>query len=347
MATRSFAVFQDEPSAKRPLPLGRSASAAAVLMGPRTSRAENTHLSERSALAQVPEKENLHPTTGLGVGPASASKKRKASESGSVLATKMLAIASGEPGASKFKRSELKRKASVSGKAKSKREPAKKGTEVRKVIAGGDTTSSSVQKLPSLSLSRRPTKALEPVSEEVEDKTLVAPVAKRKSITQALIDARCYELTVSPLADVTDAYLQSSEPKKAEEVKDEDLPEYRTVKEKSGLETQIRDYFSPEGSRSDSILSVPSSTSVSSSFFGLADTLEAHALSFPVFRSEGNQDVPSTPKKLKRTSSLPSTPTEKEEARASIGPMLSTPERKELYATFTFTTPKSSPARFK
>ena len=72
------------------------------------------------------------------------------------------------------------------------------------------------------------------VTEEAEEKVTANEDAegekKAHSVAQSQIDGRCYDLTVSPLADVTDAYLQSSESKE-EEVKDEDLPEYRIVKE--------------------------------------------------------------------------------------------------------------------
>ncbi|THH11433.1 hypothetical protein EW145_g678 [Phellinidium pouzarii] len=350
MSSRTFSVFQDEPTVKRPLPLGRSASASAVLMSTSSARGENALSSIRTVIVPIPEKENLHPITGLGVGSTSASKKRKASESSSVLATKLLAKTS-DSGVCKAKRSELKRSSSLSVKTKTKREPVKepvkKGPEARKAAAGGD--GSSAQKV--LSLSRRPPKTLEPVSEETDDQAPAIQASKdeAKNITQAVIDARCYELTVSPLADVTDAYVQSSEalilsPKKVEEVKDEDLPEYRTVKEESGFETQIRDYFSSEGSRSGSISSFPSSSSVSTSFFDSVDAFQLHSSNFSNF--EKDQDVPSTPKKLKRSATLPSIPTQfKGISAPGDFPMLSTPERKELYATFTFTTPKSSPGR--
>lgn len=57
--------------------------------------------------------------------------------------------------------------------------------------------------------------------------------------------------------------------------------------------------------------------------------------------------LPTTPtKKLKRTASAPNTPKEAQEARASIAPLkLTTPERKQLYAAFTFMTPTTSPVK--
>ncbi|KAH8113874.1 hypothetical protein DFH11DRAFT_1544619 [Phellopilus nigrolimitatus] len=352
MSTRSFTVFQDEPSAPSipKAPLERSAST--VLRGPRGSL--NIPVLS-TPFVPLLEKENIHPVTGLGTGPATASKKRKASESGSVLATKVLAVtAVTAAGPSKPKRAELKRKASAvttTGKTKSK---AKKGSESKKVNSSSDITPSPTQKTPSLSLSRSSPKTLETVEEVPEEDTVSEkPTKAPKLLTQASIDARCYELTVSPLADVTDAYLQSSD-KKVEEMKDEDLPEYRLVQEESSFATKIRDYFSWEGSRSNSMSSLQSSSSAATSFFFSSDELEARSSGFSAFQSEDDGSaegtvVPVTPKKgLVRSTSLPSTPKETEEARESVGSaMLSTPERKELYALFTFTTPKSSPTKFK
>lgn len=112
--------------------------------------------------------------------------------------------------------------------------------------------------------------------------------------------------------------------------------------------SQIRDYFSSEGSRADSLPSLTSSASFTSSFIGSFDTFGSQR-STALNTVDEESDLPTTPtKKLKRTASATNTPKETEEARASIAPLkLTTPERKELYAAFTFMTPTTSPTKSK
>lgn len=228
MPARSFTVFQDaQPAAKPPTalrPLGRSASAAAVLT---TRRSGNNVVS-------LPEKENLHPLTGLSTSSAPLGKKRKASESSSVLAPKVLGVTgSSDANKVKPKHSELKRKASSqtnSGKSKVKRETSKENGEYKKRSVVGTTSSVRNSRSGSRSAS---TTILEAIEEEVATQIVHEEELhlETKSITQSLINSRCYELTVSPLADISDAYLQSSESKK-EVSRDED---FHAVKEVSAL----------------------------------------------------------------------------------------------------------------
>jgi hypothetical protein len=126
------------------------------------------------------DKENFHPVTGERAGHSnnSGSKKRKTS----VLATKVQPPSTTKKDA----QPEKKHKASTtstSTKGKVKRYgkvavTARKGTSKR-------TTSRKVSPMPRL-------------NEEEE--------AKKDHITQVDINARCYELTVQPLADVSQAY---------------------------------------------------------------------------------------------------------------------------------------------
>lgn len=366
MATRSFTVYRDAPSTsasstRQPglRPLGRSNSAAAVLASSRGAVGNAPSTS-------FPEKENVNPLTGLSLSSNSTKngKKRKASESGTVLATKVLAAAP-EP-VQKPARVPLKRRSTsvqlASTKAKLKRDSSKKK----------DNCSSG--QAPSLSISRSNSKGyLEPISEEPPSSP-ERPKAKSDSLTQAQIDSRCYDLTVSPLADVSSAFIQSPESskegkegKEKEEEEEEILVEYRIVKDKTNFANKIRDYFSPEGtlsssmssfssssSKTPSLISFPSESSMKSSLFDSLDD-------FDLFTGNDKFSIvnPETPKKarpLGRCASLPCPPFTPEskmpefpkvkEAPAALGPaMLSTPQRKELYALFTFSTPTSSPTK--
>ena len=246
--TYTFTVFQDaSPVKKRPAarPLGRSVSAAAVL----TSSARH---SENMNTISLPEKENLHPVTGLSLGASSASgKKRKASESSTVLAPKVLGVPADTAGSAKAKpkRSDLKRKASSqagSGKAKVKKEGAKKDGVEKKALSAAQTTSNSATSNSTpRPVSRAGSRIVsapilatieeEPATQKAEEDVTEAKV---KEVTQAQIDSRCYELTVSPLADVSDAYLQSSESETKVDttvVKDEKLSVDKTIKDVSAF----------------------------------------------------------------------------------------------------------------
>ncbi|KAG8216773.1 hypothetical protein J3R82DRAFT_7017 [Butyriboletus roseoflavus] len=195
MSVRSFTVFQDTPS---DLPQSHDDSDRPPLT-PSATDAAATLLSTLAAI----EKENLHPVTGQRAGPtvSSEAKKRKSS----ALATKVLVAPSSK------KHKELK--------AEQKR--------ARKPL--GTTRSFDAKKSGSKSSrSSRKTSPLPPVAEEKESQHRPA----RLSISQIDIDSRCYELTVSPLADVSEAYDATQE------------PDVHTEREKS-VEPAIRDYFPP------------------------------------------------------------------------------------------------------
>ena len=231
MSTRSFAVFQDTPSEESKQK--SSATVAENPLSPRTSSQENMRSTE-TILSPTMEKENLDPVTGLAVQPSTTGKKRKMSESSSILATKAISIpASSSSKASKGR--ELKRKSSTtsaSGK-KGKNGLSKKGSEGRVVLGCTENGSSSHvaagSRRPSRALSRQPTTILGSVPEEAHEEA-----DDISTVEQALINSRCYDLTVKPLADVSDAYLQSSEKPEVKD-EDEDLLEIRMVKEVSTL----------------------------------------------------------------------------------------------------------------
>ncbi len=119
------------------------------------------------------EKENLHPVTGTRSGAAtdSQSKKRK----NGVLATKLHI-----PSSTKKSRDSDSRKRKTTAPSSSK------------TLNGGRVT-----RLGALDLSK--------VEESVEPKQPC-----RDNVTQAEVDSKCYDLTVSPLADVSHAFDQVS-----------------------------------------------------------------------------------------------------------------------------------------
>jgi hypothetical protein len=172
MSVRSFTVFQDTPSV---LPQPHDDSDVRAM----TLSATDAAATLLSTLAAI-EKENLHPVTGQRAGPTAGSetKKRKTG----ALATKVLVVTSAK------KHKDLK------GEPKKTRKP---------LGSTGKPRSSDARKSSSKSSrSSRKTSPLPPVAEEQE--SLRQP--PRLSISQIDVDSRCYELTVSPLADVSEAY---------------------------------------------------------------------------------------------------------------------------------------------
>lgn len=253
MSVRSFAVFEDLPSTpvkSEGMALATKAGVAPLGLSVRPSFQENVPRIERCLGSPVTEKENIHPVTGLPTSSQHINKKRKmsaSSENGApcVLATKVLAVA--EP-LSKVKRPELKqRKASMGsiGRAKGKTTGlarSKSTTDGHRIFgsssnvvdapSGSGPILATVAKPRKLSrslsqpsvLSRGPTLVLASVPED-EDLDNVNEVDE---INQAVINSRCRDLTVLPLADVSVAYLQSG----ASATRDVDVnDEVRIVKE--------------------------------------------------------------------------------------------------------------------
>ncbi|KAH0835925.1 hypothetical protein J3R83DRAFT_9823 [Lanmaoa asiatica] len=202
MSVRSFTVFQDTPSE---LPQSHHDSDVRAL----TLSATDAAATLLSTLAAI-EKENLHPVTGQRAGPTvgSEAKKRKTS----ALATKVLIVPSSK------KHKELK------GEQKKMRKP---------LSSAGKPRTSDARK--SSSKSTRSSRKASPLPPVVEEQELQRRPA-RLSISQIDIDSRCYELTVSPLADVSEAY-DAARTESQE-------PDMHTEREKS-VEPAIRDYFSP------------------------------------------------------------------------------------------------------
>lgn len=170
MSVRSFTVFQDTPAEH---PQSHDVTDVRTM----TLSAADAAATLLSTLAAI-EKENLHPLTGQRAGPtiASETKKRKTG----ALATKVLVVSK--------KHKELK------GEPKKTRKPLSSTGKPRSSDAKKNGSKSSRS-------SRKPS-PLPPVAEEHE----LQRQPPRLSISQTDIDSRCYELTVSPLADVSEAY---------------------------------------------------------------------------------------------------------------------------------------------
>ncbi|KAI6043882.1 hypothetical protein EDC04DRAFT_2645863 [Pisolithus marmoratus] len=112
------------------------------------------------------EKENLHPLTGERTGPAASSESKKR-KTAAVLSTKLVVVPSYK------KKKELKSEST-------KKQRTVLGASGKPQTSSGKKTGSSKKHPPSRKTSPLP--------------------------LQANIDSRCYELTVSPLADVSEAY---------------------------------------------------------------------------------------------------------------------------------------------
>jgi hypothetical protein len=179
MSFRTFTVFQDavsseEPQAKitRPNAMVTRPSSLNLI----TSSNTTGSLNDLVAL----DKENFHPVTGERAGPSNnaSSKKRKTG----VLATKVQPLSTSRKDAQPEMK---KRRASTSTSTKGKVKRDGKATATARKAASKRIISRKVSPMPRL-------------NEEEE--------AQKDRITQVNIDSRCYELTVQPLADVSQAY---------------------------------------------------------------------------------------------------------------------------------------------
>ncbi|KAH7878427.1 uncharacterized protein C8R40DRAFT_1167165 [Lentinula edodes] len=259
MSSRSFTVFVDTPASEE----------TETKPKPTTNTRLSRSLSESSlSLGLSPiyttDKENLDPLTGERVGSSTAlGKKRKGSIS--VLAVKPpleVKLSKGKDvSASEAQPEAKKRKSSVSSSLSSK---SKSKKELKAPGSGKKSAKRS---------SRRAS-PMPKLDEEVESDK------EQTRVNQALINSKCYDLTVKPLADVSEAYEMEGDYTEEREV-------FQFVKEPSA-DPEIRDYF-------------PSSSLSSST------TLRG-----------------SSPAELKT---------------------FSTPERKQIYSAFTFTSPSPTSER--
>ncbi|THH16123.1 hypothetical protein EW146_g4465 [Bondarzewia mesenterica] len=215
--TRSFTVFRDEPSEPCTKPKKPCTDLlTTVSMGPANAVLPSVTTSE---------KENLHPVTGLRTtyNSDSQTKKRK----NSALATKLLA----PPVSKKQKETDepeskpeaKKRKVSSTG-AKAKLASSRKDGKVSVLNRKGAGILNK----------RRKVVELPKVEEEFEVRRVEKEAeGAQKTITQASIDSKCYDLTVTPLADVSKAY----DPTASEEsMSREDSPKATALKLDSVME---------------------------------------------------------------------------------------------------------------
>ncbi|KAF9455815.1 hypothetical protein BDZ94DRAFT_1230553 [Collybia nuda] len=274
MTLRTFTVFQDAPTSDTP----KHTASSAVLSTSLSVLANSANPNNATTLTTA-EKENLHPLTGERAGPSiTNSKKRKTS----VLATKVH-LPLGSKALKEAKEAQpdaKKRKSSSTSTAKSKSASTKKDGKP------SSSSSSSARKA-----AKKPSRRVSPMPKLNEE---VEADGEQDRIIQVDIDSRCYELTVKPLADVSQAYEQSASAETlgscGENVK------FQAVKE-SSVEPEIRDFFSTAPA--------PSTCPV------LGSTLP------PIVRlSDGGDQT------------------------------FSTPERKKIYAAFTFTSPSPTSERF-
>ncbi|KAF8191799.1 hypothetical protein BJ912DRAFT_1058244 [Pholiota molesta] len=237
MSLRTFTVFQDAPSGGVQQPKISRPNA----MVTRSQRfASNVATGENVATTDdlsTINKENYNPATGECAGPSTSGlKKRKTT----VLATKVQPA----PASSKSKGSSKDKDAQPElGPEQKKRKASAPSSALKSKATKKDTTKGSG--------------TAKKTSKRTGSKK-VAPMPKLKEedageidrIADADADARCYELTVKPLADVSQAYEEvdvfesfttcSTSTTAAHERN----VKFSTVKE-SSVEPELRDYFQP------------------------------------------------------------------------------------------------------
>lgn len=174
----AFTVYLDAEDVKpppKPQPLSRQST---LVDEPDSSEAGPSTVS-------ATEKENLHPIGGRMPSSNALGSKRKSS----VLVTKL----HNPPNAKKLKKED------------SSQGPTKK----RKLVSSASSESApKSRKLKGSSTRTRKAPELPSVEEEVKDKD----EKLARTLSQSQIDSRCYDLTVSPLANVSEAFGSPSPP---------------------------------------------------------------------------------------------------------------------------------------
>ncbi|THU84351.1 hypothetical protein K435DRAFT_806760 [Dendrothele bispora CBS 962.96] len=303
MSARSFTVFCDAPSEdttstnkqQQPTappntlltlpPLKRSFSTPAVIT------------SSGSLLSPPGDKENYNPLTGerAGAGHLASGKKRKTS----VLVTKSLSdvkTAKGkEKDASDAQLPEAKKRKSSSSssssvssstRSKTKKDGTTTTTTTTTTKKKKSTVGSGTGKKPTRKSSRRKSPMPKVDEEELESSS----ERETQKMSQEQIDAKCYDYTVKPLADVSEAYGSAASLLSILDTPSDEETQVFAIHKEASAEPELRDYvdFSLSGSSSQ--------------------------------------------RTLRASSSEPKS--------------FSTPERKRIYAAFTFTSPSPSSDRF-
>ena len=188
MPAPSFSVFVDTPLPEpKSQPVGKS--------NPLTSVDVDGAVSTILGLVAFTNKENLDPITGERLNPE-ASKKRKSSIVGlkGLAEGKVKDTPDSQPDAKKRK---------ASGPALRTRSASTSAIPVKKSSKPASTSAGS-NKRPVRKTRRAPMPKLEEEEAEVQGKTLEEPVSP--ILSQAQVDTKCKDLTVLPLADVSEAF---------------------------------------------------------------------------------------------------------------------------------------------
>jgi len=183
MSLRTFSVFQDAVSSDGSHP--KVSRPNAMITRSSLNVAPSTNATSTVVDPLALDKENYHPVTGERAGPSNAgTKKRKTS----VLTTKVQP----EP-ATKSKKGKDSDREPEQKKRKGSTLSTSKG-KAKKDANGSGSTKKSARK-------RSASRKVSPMPKLDEEDDL-----EKEHITQVDIDSRCYELTVKPLADVSQAY---------------------------------------------------------------------------------------------------------------------------------------------
>ncbi|KAF9482301.1 hypothetical protein BDN70DRAFT_904784 [Pholiota conissans] len=237
MSLRTFTVFQDAPSGDVPQPkISRPGAMVTRSQRLASNNASGENVATSEDLAAF-NKENLNPATGECAGPSNSGLKKR--KTAAVLATKIQ-----PPTATSSK-------AKLTLKEKDEAQP-ELGPEQkkRKALAPSSTLKAKASKKDTKGSGKKATrragsKKITPMPKLSEE---VAAEVDRIAVANA--NSRCYELTVKPLADVTQAYdeVDVFESFTACATSNADTSDrnvkFSTVKE-SSVEPEIRDYFKP------------------------------------------------------------------------------------------------------
>lgn len=199
--SRSFAVFLDNP---QPAILKPKAShnVASSLLSP----SSNVNANYCNPLTTSTEKENLHPVTGERPSSTTTTTGKKRKPSVSILSTKVH-----NPPTNKKQKESSK---SLKPEAKKRKPSPSTSSSIATKSKSSSSDKESKRAVSTLGVSKKPStssrssklssRKVSPMPKLEEESDVLGK--ERERINQAEIDSRCYELTVSPLADVTRAY---------------------------------------------------------------------------------------------------------------------------------------------
>lgn len=213
MATRSFVVFRDiEPSEALPSTTSKAAKATPALL---TRSLEPTVFHDHHK-----DKENLHPITGALYSSTSGKQPKLLTKSGSKSGhspDKVRTVLSAKPINKKVDSKKEKKKGQTS-KTSRKKSAALSVLEEQPplhalpngILPSRIPTAKNSTSKPRTRLPKMDTPSLPPVPEvpsqavAIETATITAD---EQTISSTDVDAKCYDLTVSPLAEISDAFL--------------------------------------------------------------------------------------------------------------------------------------------